>query len=177
MALPYLALRIESKRKAARDRLPLARFKSCTYASRDVGGEGRRRKDAEDGPEKCADCPQREHPSHTASSWVGHSATWTLLVIPPVPLAQCPSRTTSSSLPSADSGSGTVEEGTVTVIFPPASATAAQQRLPSGCQMTEEEDDSPSQTASADVDVLAAVVGPYSPTPAWACPVRLMHTG
>ena len=65
----------------------------------------------------------------------------------------------------------------MTVRCSPASAPAAQQRLPSGSQLTEEEDDSPSQTASADVDVLAAVVGPYSPTPALACPVRLMHTG
>jgi len=65
----------------------------------------------------------------------------------------------------------------VTVRCSPASAPAAQQRLRSGSQLTEKEDDSPSQTASADVDVLAAVVGPYSPTPALAFPVRLMHTG
>jgi len=52
-----------------------------------------------------------------------------------------------------------------------------QLRPLSGSQPSDEEEAPPSQTTASDVDVLAPVVGPYAPTPALACPSRLIHGG
>jgi len=82
-----------------------------------------------------------------------------------------------SSFPSADSGSGPIEEDVVTPrgCHPP--PPTEQHRPLSGSQPSDEEEAPPSQTTASDVDVLASVVGPYAPTPALACPSRLIHGG
>jgi len=92
-----------------------------------------------------------------------------------MPQSHSPSMVPSFS--SANSGSGPIDEDVLSPRRSLAPALPVQQRLTPGSEPTEEEVAPPSQKTANDIDEHFSVVGPYAPTPALACPLRLMHGG